>query len=429
MVLIFVDEITERLIFTFDFVFLERQIEYEFTNDPLYFERIQENKFNYSNRYFENIKGLIPATILFDEAIFPYSIEKSSFENEECLTFDGISDPLAAIFYVLSRMEEYSNPKRDIHDRFPAKESILYKYGWLRKVVCDRWAEAFIRSMEKELNISLNLQKSSVKIIPTFDIDNTFAFQWKHGLRRVLATVRDFIKGDRVRMERRKAVLLGNSKDPYDTFDYILEISNRGFDVHLFWLLGDYAKFDKNISSMDQRHRSLIRRMSEQVKVGLHPSYRSNSGTYYLENEKERIDSILEGNINFSRQHFLKLSFPETYRNLIKAGFKHDYTMGYADEPGFRAGTARPFRFFDLGSNSLTDYIIHPFSYMDGTIHEYKALSMDESKVLILNLYREIEQFGGDFIFIWHNETIGDFAKWKGWKQVLEFTLSLKNGN
>lgn len=429
MILIFVDEVTDRLIFTLDFVFTARQIKYQFTNDPVYFNQTTEHKFNYSHRYFDNAVGLLPATVLFDEAIFPYSIEKSQFGNEECLSFDRVTDPLAAIFYVLSRMEEYSNERRDQHDRFPAKESILFKFEWLQKAVCDRWAEAFIYAIERDLDIDLNLQKIPVRLIPTFDIDNTYAFKWKEGWRRILGTAKDWTRRDKARIESRKAVLQGTVKDPYDTFDYILQIKNRGFDVRLFWLLGDYAKFDKNISGLDRRHRELISKMSEHVKIGLHPSYKSNTANYYLENEKERIDSILGDPVTFSRQHFLKLHLPETYQNLIKNGFEEDYTMGYADEIGFRAGTARPFRFFDLSKNSMTDYLIHPFSYMDGTIHEYKNWTIEKSKSEILSLYREVSRYGGDFIFIWHNETIGDFAKWKGWSEVLEFTLDLKNGH
>ena len=49
-----------------------------------------------------------------------------------------------------------------------------------------------------------------------------------------------------------------------------------------------------------------------------------------------------------SRFHYIKMHFPESYRNLITAGINEDYSMGYPEEPGFRAGIARPFYFYDI---------------------------------------------------------------------------------
>jgi hypothetical protein len=106
-------------------------------------------------------------------------------------------------------------------------------------------------------------------------------------------------------------------------------------------------------------------------------------------------------------------------------GFRKDYSLGYADQPGFRAGTAHPFFFFDLGKNLYTDYKLVPFAYMDGTFNEYLHLSVEESCAIVGNLAREVKRYGGVFCFIWHNETIAGNGKWEGWPALFDYTLTL----
>ena len=104
-----------------------------------------------------------------------------------------------------------------------------------------------------------------------------------------------------------------------------------------------------------------------------------------------------------------------------------DYTIGYADIVGFRAGTAHSFLWFDLSTNAVTSLRIHPFVYMDGTLNQYLKLSPTEAKEKIQQLWEEVKRYGGDFIFIWHNETLGEKRKGKGWLDVYYFKLELKN--
>ena len=423
--LIFVDQVTERLRYTFDFVFKQHGFEYEFTNDRSVFSTATEVRLNYSEFPFEGVSQLIPSTLLFSEEIATnLTIKQATWNGCESFSIDEVCDPFASIFYVISRYEEYVIQKRDKHDRFQAVDSLLFQFGWLRQQVVERWVEAIFKAY---LPTKFDQLKGTqlVTVIPSFDIDNTYAFKWKRGWRKWLSIAKDTASRNQSRLQLRKEVNKGSQTDPYDTYKRIEEISKTFLNTRIFWLLGDYGEYDRNISWRDSRHQRLIRLMKQVAKIGLHPSYGSNYSDKKLFEERNRINQITATTIIESRQHFLKVSLPHTYRRLIAEGFKKDYSMGFADQPGFRLGTAHPVYFFDLELNQATDYTLIPFVYMDGTFNEYMNCSIEESKQIVQDLANEVKQFGGVFCFIWHNETIGDTGKWIGWSAVLDYTLTL----
>jgi hypothetical protein len=423
MLLIFVEQTTERLLYTLNFSFKQRGVNYELTNDKTYFLESNFPKFNYSNHDFLAIPKIEPFKLLFTEPIVFYKLSKKLFFQEECLTFDDCMDPLASIFFIISRMEEYLPFKKDKMGRYEGQNSILFQFGWHEKAMCDRWSLDvlnFIKSGNSKFDFDLLVP---FRGIPSFDIDNTYAYKSKGIVRTTLSIFKDFLLGRSRRLLERQKVQAGLMKDPYDTFDIIEETANEFPKTKVFWLLGDFAKFDKNISHKNKRHRTLIQRMNQKVAIGIHPSVKSNSYDFFLHNEIERLEEITSKRVYFSRQHFLVLEFPQTYRTLIGQEIKHDYTMGYADIAGFRAGTSRPFLWFDLHKNQCTNLMVHPFAYMDGTLNQYLKLSVDAAKEKVSNLVNEVKFYGGDFIFIWHNETIGNYGIWRRWTEVFQWTL------
>lgn len=423
--LIFVEEVNERLTYTFDFIFKERDLSYVFTSSEAEFEKSVEEKFNYSKKKFSTTPSISPSTILFNDSIENLTLNRCLFNEEECLTINGVCDPVASIFYILTRYEEYQSSFKDKHGRYIGKKSVLYRFGWHEKAMCDRWSEDVLCFLALNTAFRYEKKKYRPQIIPTFDIDKAYAYKHKGILRNILGYLKDFYSKDITLTKERRMVLAGSKKDPFDNYDKIFEIQSRGFDVKLFWMLGNYGKYDKNISYKNRRHRRLIRKMDTIASIGIHPSYKSNSNEFNIHNEIERLQSIIKKHVRSSRQHYLMLFLPKTYQQLIEQEIEDDYSMGYADIIGFRAGTARSFRWFDLTTNKKTCLRIHPFCYMDGSLNEYLKLSTNEAEERIAQLYLEIQNYGGQFIFLWHNDTISDYGHWAGWSKVLEFSLRL----
>ena len=420
----YVDQISIRLIYTLDFVFKEHGLKYELTNDKQFFSAHQGIKLAYSDFEFEGVSMLNPSGLLFEERFRPeIRIEKGSWNGAECLKIDSVTDPLASVFYVLSRYEEYNPKFLDDHGRFTAKESIQRKFDWLHIQIVEHWIEAFFTVYAPDY-LNLLIAGRQVSVIPSFDIDNTFAYKWKEGWRTWLSLGKDFVRNNKARMKERKLVQSGEITDPFDSFDEIREVIKLFPETRVFWHLGDFAKYDTNISWQDTRHQQLIQKIDQLGNVGLHPSYASNYSDEKLLNEVDRIRVITKKQVKESRQHFLKLNLPKTYHRMMEQGFERDFTMGYADDYGFRAGTAYEHSFFDLLTNQFyPEYRIVPFCYMDGTLLEYKKLTIPQSKEVIDELVDEVKRFGGVFCFIWHNETLAEAGKWKGWKQVFDHTL------
>lgn len=345
----------------------------------------------------------------------------SKFVNGRVFLNNAFLDSFETIFWALSRYEEYDFQTTDPHGRFGLENTSISE-----DIVRQPWIDQLIRRLEDDVlrfyNAQDNRPKSSIKVIPTFDIDHAFAFQHKPWWVKFAGFFKDYIKKDEERYRYRWSTLLGKGKDPYDTHQEVMEVAKK-HEGYVFFLLGNRGKFDKNISWKNATFRKLIIEYQKNSKTGIHPSYASNGNPSKLENEAARLHKITGNAVQYSRQHFLKVHLPETFNNLVGLGVKEDHSMAFFDTPGFRAGTAYPFFFFDFKENTSTDLQIYPVVYMDGTLNEYMKCSIEQAKEIIDELYENMKPTGGHFECIWHNETIANFGKWKGWKNVLDHTL------
>jgi hypothetical protein len=83
-VLIYVEYITERLLYTLSFVFGDRKVAYQLTNDGIAFMGEKGPKINYSNRDFVDGFQIIPAKILFEDELQKEAPTKGQYEDITC---------------------------------------------------------------------------------------------------------------------------------------------------------------------------------------------------------------------------------------------------------------------------------------------------------------------------------------------------------
>jgi len=382
---------------------------------------------NYSTNEIKDSLQIIPYNILFETDINKKPISVNSWDdipilfanNNNLIPFDIFS----AVFYLISRYEEYISDDFDKHGRFKAINSIAFKYSFLERPIVDEWIYKFFQIIIEKYPKVKNIDRK-YKFISTIDIDNAYAFKHKNIYRKTAAFVKSLIKIDITEIKTRVNVFAKNITDPYDNYLFIKQIHDRHMIKPIFFILcSKYGKYDKNISYKSHEFKRLLKDLSDFGKIGLHPSYNASEKNN-ISSEKNLLSNILGKDIIISRQHFLKMYLPKTYKMLNENGIKSDFSMGYSSHIGFRAGTCTPFKFFDLQCNKELDILIHPFQIIDVALLNTNK-STEQAIIEIQNIISIIKKVNGLFIPIWHNESLGNYKRWHGWKQVYEEMINL----
>lgn len=400
-------------------------ISFELTTDIDRFKSHTGAKFSYTSNPITDELFFSSRNLLFETGITEQNISVFDYQDSKVFYATGKAsalpfDVFAASFYLVSRYEEYLPHIRDVHDRFIAEESLAYINGFLDKPVVNTWI-IWVKKLvaEKYPDVVFPPQKYGFTV--TIDIDNAYAYREKGFTRSLGGYLKSASTANIHEIVERTKVLFGMEKDPYDTYDFQLEmIKNFGLKVIYFILLGDYGVNDKNLPVESKKFQSLIKMLDDYAQIGIHPSYGSNKNKEQLKKEVERLSKVLHRDITNSRQHFLKLTLPETYRNLIDLDITDDYTMGFASQVGFRASICTPFHFYDLDMEVETKLKVHPFAVMEGTLKYYMKVPKEEALQQIKKLIDEVKAVNGQFISLWHNDTLNDQKLWAGWKNVFE---------
>lgn len=385
---------------------------------------------NYTSEELKGSFRIVPVALLFETGIINQEFEVSRWKGLPVFFSAGNGsdipfDIFAASFFLVSRYEEYLEFQPDQYGRFPAAASVAYRNGFLTIPVIDLWARELARTMVVKFQ-NLVFRKNSFSSMVTIDMDEPFEYLGKEVLRSLGGMIRDIGKKSGKAADRYRIVTHGE-KDPWDVFDFITSAIQKTDSAARFFIpTGDRSQYDKNAYWKNDDFRALVKKIISVFGFGLHPSFYASENIDRLKDEYSRLKKITSIETFSSRFHYIKMSFPKSYRNLVAAGILEDYSMGYPDEPGFRAGVARPFRFYDIEKETETSLLVFPFQVMDATLFKYKKLGPVESEGLISELIGETRKAGGIFISIWHNTSLLEKPEHKGWRHLFEAMLKMQ---
>lgn len=319
------------------------------------------------------------------------------------------ADLVASAYFLISRYEEILHRDiRDEHGRFPGRESLPRRAGFIDRPVVDEYGK-LIRNWLNQCGVRTEELVPFIRRINlTHDVDEPYDCRtWRNVVRKILSGQNPFA----VIRDKYKPL----EQDAYYTFPWMLKqnkvlqrtVGEDRCQSILFFKAGGKTVQDKpqyDLYGKDIRALFDLCREYE-VVVGLHSSYQAGINPSQIFTEKKKLEKAIGAEIVYNRHHFLASREPEDMENLEEYGITDDYTMGYADVAGFRLGTSLPVRFINPVARRLSSLILHPLTVMDCTLNElkYMNLTADRAEEYCMRLIRNVRNVNGELTLLWHN--------------------------
>lgn len=333
-------------------------------------------------------------------------------------------DIFASSFLMLTRWEEYVNKIRDKHNRFPVSESLAYKNGFLNRPVVNEYVEMFWNMLVK-LGVEQKRKERKFELFLTHDVDSLRRYRnFISGSKEIYE---DFMKRANPMLGLRNLkdkilVHAGMKKDPFDTFDFFMNISENAGVKSNFFLIGKGAsKYDNGYSMNNGFLNNVIRKIKARGhNIGLHATYNAYNDSAQLAKEKKGIENFIGMPVKFGRQHYLRFEAPVTWQVWEDNGMEWDSTLCYAEKEGFRCGTCYDYSVFNFLTRKKLALKEKPLIVMDNSFIAYQAeVTPNGMSIKLQALINKCRKYNGCFVLLWHNSSFNT-RRWRPFQSVYE---------
>ena len=175
--------------------------------------------------------------------------------------------------------------------------------------------------------------------IVVVDIDHLFAYRGRGWISFMGGLLRDLFMGAWIAVRER---LMG--PDPFFSMAYWVGLQKRhpNLGLQFFALLsGQRGPYDRGVEAKHQAVQEAIRQLQMRFEVASHLSYGSHDRPGGFREELATLEHILNRPVLLQRFHFLRnAGQSEAAKALSDLGLTEDWSLEFADAPGFRAGWA-----------------------------------------------------------------------------------------
>jgi Family of unknown function (DUF7033) len=328
-------------------------------------------------------------------------------------------DVLGSSFFMLTRYEEVALGARDAYGRFPFASSVAAREGFVAVPIVDAYVELLWSALMR-LWPRLDRRRREFRVALTHDVDDPLASLGRTAPRLARQLAADaLVRRDAGLAARRvrswAAMRRGDHRlDPYNTFDFLMEVSERhGLTSAFYFLATEEASTRDGPYTLDHPWvRALITRIHGRGhEIGYHAGFDTYRDAERTGQEFRRLRTaaaelgVAQAHWG-GRQHYLRWENPSTWANWEQAGLDYDSTVGFADRLGFRLGTCHEFSPFHVRERRVLALRERPLIVMDRTVFDYMKLTPESAHQAVLELARECRRAAGTLTVLWHNSTL-----------------------
>lgn len=422
-ILLYSTQISPRLSYIIDFFSKQINAEIVITSDVDLFKSSDAIKINYSAvPVTQQELWLQPHSLLFENNIQNQKINCFLWNNLKVFFQTGGDIPFdifAATFYLLSRYEEYLPHEKDMYGRYAHTNSLAYKEKFLHLPLINVWLQQFQKSLNQKFP-AFTIHHLPFTFLPTYDIDIAYAYRNHPFLKNTFGLVKDLGTANFNNYFQRFFSMIGLSGDPFNTYQWLDGLHTK-YSLHpcYFFLLAEKRKgYDKNLSPHTNAMKGLIKSHDEKYNIGIHPSWQSGDDENILKKEISILKNITGKAVTISRQHYIRMTLPQTYRTLIENRINDDYSMGYGSINGFRASVASSFYWYDLEKEQQTSLEIFPFCFMEANSYFEQHYAAEQAAEELQQYHDVVKSVGGELITIFHNHFVTEQKEWLPWRNM-----------